>query len=63
VTDDVEAGRSAFELRACHQLLEEAGEDCVERGYLLVPEAIGRFDDDLQPASTPTRTHVNRRTA
>lgn len=37
-------------LGKAHQLVEACGEDCVERGYLLVPEGIGRFDEDLTGA-------------
>jgi DNA-binding CsgD family transcriptional regulator len=37
-------------LARAHQLVDAEGVDCVERGYLLIPEAIARFDADPHAA-------------
>ena len=38
-----EVGRATAWLATSHRVLEHLGEDCVERGYLLLPQGIGRL--------------------
>lgn len=45
--DAGEVSRGGGWLARAHQLVEESGVDCVELGYLLIPDAIARFDEDL----------------
>lgn len=44
--DAGELSRGGGWLARAHRLVEEVGVDCVERGYLLIPDAIAHFDDD-----------------
>jgi DNA-binding CsgD family transcriptional regulator len=41
-----EGGRASGWIATSHRLLERLGEDCVERGYLLLPQGLGRLSQN-----------------
>jgi DNA-binding CsgD family transcriptional regulator len=45
-----EVSKGSGWLGRAHALIDDAGVDCVERGLLLIPEAIASFDNDLSAA-------------